>query len=113
MPILFDVNPDTGVKEYFDYDPINDQVIMSYEQDVSGFLDRMNNIRNAPEISAKGIKEDWWLYCSIPPVVEMELKKKGLTVGKTSDMPRIFKEINVNYPYLKATTKNHAIAESR
>lgn len=113
MPILFDFNPDTGVKEFFDYDPINDQVIMSYEQDVSGFLDRMNQIRNAPEISAKGIKEDWWLYCSIPPVVEMELKKKGLTLGKTSDMPRIFKEINANYPYLKATTKHHGIAELR
>lgn len=113
MPILFDYDELTGVKTMFDYDPINDQAILSYEQDVSGFLGRMDKIRNAPEISAKGIKEDWWLYCSIPPVVEMELKKKGLTLGKTSDMPRIFKEINANYPYLKATTKHHGIAELR
>ena len=108
MPILFDVDPLTGVREYFDYDPIKDEVHMTYEQDVTGFLDRMNAIRNNPNISDKGIKEDWWLYCSIPPVVEIALREKGLIVGNREHMPAIFKEINANYPYLKATEKHHA-----
>lgn len=108
MPILFDHNPDTGVSEYFDYDPILDQVRITTSQDVSGFLDRMQAIRNDPGISARGIKEDWWLYCSIPPVVEIELRNKGLDLNNKDHFKAIMKEINTNYPYLKATNKCHA-----
>jgi hypothetical protein len=107
MPILFDYDADTGVKTMFDYDPINDQVLMTYEQDVTGFLDRMQTVRNNPEISSKGIKEDWWHYCSIPPVVEMELMKKDLYLHRPDDMKAILKIINSDYPYLRATDKWH------
>lgn len=107
MPILFDHNPDTGVTEWFDYDPINDQVSITMQQDVTHFLDRLNDIRNTPEISRKGIKEEWWHYASIPPVVEVELKKKGLDLHNKDHMKAILKEINTNYPYLKATDKWH------
>jgi hypothetical protein len=108
MPILFDYDSETGVKTMFDYDPIKEQAFLTYEQDVSGFLDRMNDIRNKPEISAEGIKEDWWYYCSIPPVIEMELMKKDLYLHRPDDMKAIIKIINSDYPYLKATTKRHA-----
>lgn len=107
MSILFDIDAETGVKTLYDYDPIRDQVFLTYEQDVSHFLDRMQAIRNNPEISAKGIKEDWWLYCSIPEVVEMELMKKGLQLHNKDHMQAILKEINTNYPWLKATDKWH------
>ena len=107
MPRLFDFDADTGVRTFFDYDPIQDQVRLTYQQDVSGFLDRMNSIRNNPDISAKGIKEDWWLYASIPPVVEMELKNKGLDLNNRDHMKAILKEINSSYPFLKATDKRH------
>lgn len=108
MPILFDYDPETGVRQFFDYDPIKDEALITYEQDVSGFLDRMNAIRNNPEFSAKGIKEDWWFYASIPTVVEMELLKKGLKLSDKNHIPAILKEINANYPFLKATTKKHS-----
>jgi hypothetical protein len=107
MPILFDYDSETGVKTMFDYDPIKDEVHLSYEQDVTAFLDRMQDIRNNPEISAKGIKEEWWHYCSIPPVVEMELMRKGLYLHRPDDMKEILKIINADYPYLKATDKWH------
>lgn len=107
MPILFDYDPETGVREWFDYDPIKDQMTITSEQDVTFFLDRMNAIRNNPDISAKGIKEDWWYYCSIPPIVELELRNKGLHLENKDHTKAIFKEINANYPYLKATTKKH------
>ena len=107
MPILFDYDADTGMKQYFDYDPVKDQVFMTYEQDVSGFLDHMNELRKNPELSNNGIKEDWWHYCSIPEVVEMELLKKGLRLDNPDHIKPILKEINTNYPYLKATEKWH------
>lgn len=107
MPLLFDHNPDTGVTEYFDYDPIKDQVRITTTQDVTAFLDRMNALRNNPEISSKGIKEDWWHYASIPPVVEIELRNKGLKLEDKNHMKAILREINTNYPYLKSTDKWH------
>lgn len=67
----------------------------------------MNEIRKNPEISAKGIKEDWWLYADIPAVVEIELRNKGLDITNPDHMPAILKEINTNYPYCKATDKWH------
>lgn len=107
MPILFDVDAETGMRTLFDYDPINDQVRLTYQQDVSHFLDRMNEIRKNPDISAKGIKEDWWMYCSIPPVVEIELRSRGLDLHNRDHMKDILKIINSEYPYLKATDKWH------
>ena len=107
MPILFDYDAETGVQTHYDYDPIKDQAFLTYTQDVSGFLDHMKVMRSNEAYSAKGMKEDWWHYCSIPPVVEMELLKKGLSLNRRDDHPKIFKEINANYPYLKATEKKH------
>ncbi len=108
MSILFDYDAETGVTTHFDYDPIKDAAILTYSQDVTGFLDRMKMMRNDENYSQKGIKEDWWHYCSIPPVVEMELLKKGLNLNNKDDHKAIFREINANYPYLKSTDKKHA-----
>lgn len=107
MPILFDYDQDTGLKTFFDYDPIKDQAFLTYEQDVSHFLDRMNAIRSNPEISKQGMKEEWWYYCSIPEVVEIELMKKGLFLHNKDQTKEILKEINTNYPHLRATEKWH------
>lgn len=107
MSILFDYDVETGIRTTFDYDPIRDQAFLTYEQDVTGFLDRMNELRNNPEISAKGMKENWWHYASIPEVVEMQLIKKGLSIYDKNHTAAILKEINQNYPHLKATEKHH------
>ena len=106
MPILFDFNPDTGVREWFDYDPITDQVCITAEQDVSGFLARMQAIRNSGFSDRKGA-EEWRWYCSIPEVVELELRKRGLELGNKDHFKDILKIINSEYPYLKATDKWH------
>lgn len=108
MPLVFDVDPETGVTTYFDYDPIKDQVRLTYEQDVSFFLDRMNELRKNEDYSKTGMKEDWWHYASIPPVVEIELRNRGLNIHNPDDMKKIIKIINSEYPYLKSTTKVHA-----
>jgi len=108
VPILFDYDAETGMKTFFDYDPIKDSVSLTYQQDITGFLDRMNAMRNDESYSAKGIKEEWWHYASIPPVVEIALKSKGLDLHNKDHMKAILRELNTNYPYLKSTTKKHA-----
>lgn len=107
MPILFDSDPETGMRTFFDYDPIKDQVRFTYEQDVTLFLDRMNELRKNPDIWKDGVKEDWALYCSIPPVVEMELRNRGLDLHNKDHMKDILKAINSDFPYLRATDKWH------
>lgn len=108
MPVFFDYDQENGMTTFFDYDPVSDQALLTYEQDVTGFLDRMNEIRKNEDISKRGIKEEWWLYASIPTVVELELRTKGLKLEDPSHMKDILKEINANYPYLKATDKWHS-----
>lgn len=108
MAILFDYNPDSGVTEYFDYDPLKDEIRLTSTQDVSGFLEHMKRLRNEDSYSAKGIKQEWWHYASIPAIVEIDLRSKGIDIYDKNATKRIIKEINENYPWLKATTRKHA-----
>lgn len=107
MPLVFDHDPETGKTEYFDYDPIKEEVRITTQQDVTLFLDRMQALRNDPDISKRGIKEEWWHYCSIPEVVEIELRNRGLRLEDRNHMGEILKIINSEFPYLKATEKWH------
>lgn len=104
--ILFDKNSD-GTTEYFNYDELTDITTITTVQDVSGTLDRLKSIRN--ETGDKSlIKEEFWHYATIPAVVEIELRNKGINLYDKNDTKRILQEINQNYPYLKSTNKKHA-----
>lgn len=104
MAEWFDYDPVTGVTEYFDQNPVTGEVSIRYEQDVSGFLDYTKHLRNTGATDG-GIKEEWWLWASVPTVVQMEMMKKGI---EPRDFKAVAREINTNYPFLKTTTKHHA-----
>ena len=105
MPILFDYDSVTGVTQYFDYDPAKDMYHLTSTQDVSGMLDQIKQRRDNPDVWAKGVKESWAHFATIPPVVEMQLKQKGIDMYNPDHTKALVKEINENYPYLKLTTK--------
>ncbi len=97
---LIDHSGDT--KTYFSMDESSGDIQVTTEQDLTGFLERMKAKRQyTNEIWAKGVKESWLHYCSIPTVVIMELKSKGIDVFNPDDEKRMLQEINRNYPYLK------------
>jgi hypothetical protein len=106
---LFDYDPLTGVAEYFDYDRENDVAVIRTVQDVDGFLDEMKRRRQDAELTRKGIKQGWWHYASIPSVVILQLRAKGIDVYNKDHAKAVFREINENYPYLKTTDKKHAL----
>lgn len=90
------------VSTFMNVDNLTGNITIVTEQDVSGFLDRMKKLReNSSERWSKGVKEEWMHYASIPSVVIMELKNKGIDVFRTEDEKRVLQEINRNYPYLK------------
>jgi len=103
MPILFDHDKVTGITQHFDYDPITDMIHLTSSQDVTAILDDIQQKRNDPEAWAKGVKKEWAHYATIPTIVEMELKKKGIDIYNPNQTKELLKEINTNYQYLKAT----------
>lgn len=109
MSEFFDYDPLTGVRTLFDYDEDSGVVTLTDEQDMDPFLEYAKAIRDNPEISKRGIKEDWWAYAIIPPVVQMEMLNKGINIMSPDpdELKRAFREINENYPYLKLTEGKH------
>ena len=97
---LLDQNGDT--KTYFDMDESNGNIHITTDQDLTAFFERMKQMRrDSSERWNKGVKEEWLHYASIPSVVIMELKNKGIDIFNPEDEKKILREINRNYPYLK------------
>ncbi len=97
---LLDQSGDT--KTYFGMDELTGTIQITTEQDLTGFLERMKQMRrDSSERWSKGVKESWLHYASIPSVVIIELKNKGIDVFNPDDEKKMLREINRNYKYLK------------
>lgn len=110
MKRVLDHDPVTGVTEWFEYDPVSENTTIWSEQpdrNIRAFVDNVTRQRNDDEKTRRGIKNDWWKYASLPPIVIMELRNKGIDVFNKDHTKALLKEINTNYPSLKATTKWH------
>lgn len=105
---LLDQSGDT--KTYFGMDELTGNIQITTEQNLTGFLERMKKMRvDSSERWNHGVKEDWLHYASIPAVVIMELKNKGIDVFNPEDEKKLLAELNSNYPYLKTVDhKTHA-----
>ena len=107
MSILFDYDPLTGVSQHFDFDPVTEQIRLTSSQDLSFLMEQLKQKRNNPEAWKKGIKESFAHYATIPPIIELELKKKGIDIYNPNQTKELLREININYPFLKVTTARH------
>lgn len=90
-----------GFTEHFRYDEDTDTSYITLEQDVSGTLDAIANKRNENRWQ-KEVKEDFVHFCSIPPVVELELRNRGLNIYDKNCTKRLMQVIQSEYPYLLA-----------
>lgn len=111
MPEFFDYKPETGVMDLWDYDEMTGMAFIHQKQDLELFFKRNSEARNTGACN-KGIMDggrEFHFYCSIPPVVQIELRNKGIDIySKDPTMiRRMFAEINQHYPYLKMTDKHH------
>lgn len=107
MPRFFDYNAHNGT---WIEDEVNEDgdIVFKTSQDVQPILDRAKEKRNSGQVD-KGIKRGFWHYATIPPIVEMELRKKGINMYDPNQTKEVLKEINQNYPYLKNTDLTHNI----
>jgi hypothetical protein len=110
LKTVLDQDPFTGLTEWFNYDPVADEVTVYSEQkeaDLKRFLDHTERVRNDPEISRQGIKNSFWRYAQIPPIVQVERRNKGIDIFNPSHTKALLKAINEQYPYTKTTDKMH------
>ena len=110
-PEFFDYSPDKGVVEMWDYDQMTGKAYVRHSGDHEAFFRRNAEARNTGSCD-KGIMEngqEFHWYCSIPPVVQIELRTKGIDIYSKDPamIKRMFAEINQNYPLLKMTDKHH------
>lgn len=105
MPEFFDYDPVSGVRYDFDYDEEKGNAIIHASQDVQDLLDYNARLRN-DSLTDKGIKESWWLYAKIPPIVFIKMRNQGIKAEDPREIKRVLEEINTNYPMLKVTQKN-------
>jgi hypothetical protein len=104
MSVHFDYDPLTGVTQTFDYDPVTEDVRLTSTQNLDAFFEELKQKRNNPDAWAKGVKQEFAHYATIPPVIQMELMKKGIDIHNPNQTKELLKEINTSYPYLKVTT---------
>lgn len=103
---FFDFDPLTGIRRYIEVDSDGQRTAHS-EVDVTALVER--NKRWANEGSKdRGIKENWWHICDVPPTLWLEMKRKGMDILSRDDaeFKRALRYIQTHYPYLKTTHKS-------
>lgn len=95
---LFDHDPLTGLRVWWDYDADEDRGLLTYEQDVTPHLDACADARNA----ASGPMGDMAHVASIPIGVQYEwLTKHGVNMWDKNHAPAVKRLLNGDYRYLK------------
>lgn len=106
MAEFFEYDPVTGIRTDFEFDEETNKVTLYRSADIEAVL-RYNQALRNEAITDKGIKESWWRYASIPPIIQLQLRAKGIDLNNQDHLKRAIQEINTNYPYLKCTDKEH------
>lgn len=107
MREFFDYDPLTGVTEY--YEEADGKISIHTEQDVSAILDYTRALAN------EGLPDDNWrknevsVYAVLPLTVLGQMAKKGIRFLDQNHIGAVVNEVNSNYPWLKTTTKHHAV----
>lgn len=106
-------DPLNGITTWHEYDALTDTTHLIYTGDAEPVLELNKARANDPEVTRHGIKEDFWLYASIPTIVQLKwMIEEGIDIYNPSHGPRISRKLeDPEYRYLKCTTKRHIIKE--
>jgi hypothetical protein len=99
----------TGLSTYHAYDSMTDETTIITEGDYSASLEMNKKRANDTELTKQGIKNEMWLYASIPPIVQMKwLTEEGLDVWKKEHAQRLSRKLeDPEFRYLKTTAGVH------
>ena len=106
MSEFFEYDPVTGIRTDLAWSESEQKMTLIRTADVEPVLDYAKAMAADSSISQKGIKQGWFCYAKLPPIVIIQMRAKGINVFDQNDQKRMFEEINTVYPHLKTTTKN-------
>lgn len=112
MADFLDYDPVTGIRHDLEYDEMTGEARITYTQDVEHVLEYTKRLAN-DGLTDGGIKKGWWLYAKIPPIVQIQMRAKGIDIMDPNATNRIIQEINTHYPMLKTTQKNEGTKEKQ
>lgn len=104
MPDFLDYDPLTGLRYDYSFNEETGAASIHTTQDVEAVL-KYTHQSAVDGATDAGIKKGWWLYAKIPPVVQLQLRAKGINIHDPDTTARMIAEINRNYPHLKCTQK--------
>lgn len=104
MSDFFEVDPLTGIRSDFKWDDMKQEYTIVRSQDVEPLLDRAKAMANEGGLNREDIKRGWWHYATIPPIVQLQMRAKGINISDPDHQKRMIQEINTHYPHLKTTT---------
>ena len=105
MSEFLDYSPHNGMRYHTEDGEKEGDIIIHSSQDVQPILESLTEKRSMVEDKKAKFRH----YCSIPTEVEVELRKKGIDIYNKHQTKELLKEINTNYPKLKATRMHHEI----
>ncbi len=112
MSSFFEYDPLLKRRVDYDYDEEKGDAHFHITEDVSHYLDHAKD-SSVNGLRDHGIKESWFNYALIPPVVILKMRAKGIDIFNKDHADRVYAEINSNYPLLKMTQKNIGGKEKR
>jgi len=101
MPEFFDYDPISGIRTDTDWNSTTGEMTLIRRADVEPVLDFAKDRANAVGKDTHGIKEGWWMYAKLPPIVILQMRAKGIDVFNRDHQERMFQEINEHYPHLR------------
>jgi len=113
MAEFFEYDPMTGVRTETSWSEADQEMTLIRTADVEPVLDFTKWAANEAGLNREGIKQGWWLYAKLPPIVILQMRAKGINVFDQNDQKRMFEEINAHYPHLKCTTGQEGKASSK
>lgn len=106
MSDFFEIDPISGIRSDFKWNENDQEYTINRYSDVEPVLDFTKAVANEAGLNREDIQRGWWLYAKIPPIVELQMRKKGIELGNPDHHQRLLAEINTHYPHLKCTTGN-------
>ena len=104
MSEFFEMDETTGIQTDTSWDEATQQMSLIRTADVEPVLDEAKRQANENGKDLAGIKNGWMRYATLPPIVILQMRAKGINVFDQNDQPRMFAEINEHYPHLKCVT---------
>jgi len=106
---LLSFDPLTKLFEYHSYDEDTDTTTIRTVGDCEPYLEQNKRLANDTELTKRGIKDEFWLFASIPPAIQVKwLVEEGLDVYNRHHAERVFKKLaDPDYRYLKCTYGRH------